>query len=133
MIRFEGVAALNAALTGMTEVADRETRRAVAEGLAAIQRQAQINSTARPGPRVQTGAHRRGIRTTPVQRVGDHQWGGSVGPTMVYSRRLELGGGNWRRGVKFPYFSPAIEHARRVALPVIFKRAWDRASRRAAA
>lgn len=30
-----------------------------------------------------------------------------VGPTILYARRVELGGGNWKPGVRFPYMEPA--------------------------
>lgn len=132
MIHFENQVAFAQALDRVTNVADRETQRAVAEGLAAIQRQAQINSTERPGPRVRSDAHRRGIRMTPVVQVGAFQWAGQVGPTMVYSRRLELGGGNWPPGLMFPYFVSAVNMARAIAIPVIFRRAHERAMRSAA-
>ena len=107
---------------------DRATRQAVAEGAALLERQAKQNSSGRPGPNVQSGAHRSGIVTEGPTRAGSHSWQASVRPTMVYSRRLELGGGNWPAGVRFPYFEPAF----RSVLPrlgPLFDRAYSGAVR----
>lgn len=122
--KFDGVEAFLAGLQGVSEAKDRATRKAVAEGLLAIQRQAQLNSSGRPGPNVQTGSHRRSFRVEGPKSTGVGQWEGSVGPTMVYSRRLELGGGNWPAGLRFPYMEPAVKFAREIAIPVIFHRVW---------
>jgi hypothetical protein len=42
-----------------------------------------------------------------------------VGPQIIYGRRLELGGGNWQSGVKFPYMSPAYEKFKPIAEEII--------------
>lgn len=32
-----------------------------------------------------------------------------TGPTAIYSRQLEMGGGVWKSGVKYPYVQPSYE------------------------
>lgn len=118
----------NAHLRAMADAADRATRQAVAEGAALIERKAKENSSGRPGPNVQTGAHRRGIVTEGPARHGN-AWEARIGPTMVYSRRLELGGGNWPAGRKFPYMGPALDWARGGPIAEVFRRQWSRVHR----
>lgn len=115
----------NAQLRQMADEADRATRQAVAEGAALIERKMKENSSGRPGPNVQSGAHRRGIITEGPSRAGTG-WEARIGPTMVYSRRLELGGGNWPAGTKFPYAGPAMDWARSGPIAEVFRRAWGR-------
>lgn len=57
------------------------------------------------GPNTVTGNLKRSIRTT--YRVGFGSYIAEVGPTMVYGRQVEKGGGKWRSGVKYPYLEPA--------------------------
>lgn len=120
--------AFNAHLRAMAGRADGATRQAVAEGAALIERKAKENSSGRPGPNVRTGAHRAGIVTQGPVKSGD-TWEARIGPTMIYSRRLELGGGNWRAGLKFPYMGPAIEWARNGPIGEVFRQHWSRAHR----
>jgi hypothetical protein len=40
-------------------------------------------------------------------RSGFASYSAIVGPTIIYGRRVELGGGNWKAGVRFPYMEPA--------------------------
>lgn len=120
--------AFNAQLRVMEKRADDATRQAVADGAALIEREMKKNSSGRPGPNVQTGAHRRGIVTEGPVRSGS-SWEARIGPTMVYSRRLELGGGNWPPGLKFPYAEPAIEWARNGPIAEVFRRHWAQVNR----
>lgn len=115
--------AFNAALDAMADRADAATRQAVTDGAALIERRMKQNSSGRPGPNVQSGAHRRSIVTEGPSRVGN-TWEARIGPTMIYSRRLELGGGNWPAGLKFPYAEPAIEWARNGPIGEVFRRHW---------
>lgn len=115
--------AFNAHLRAMEARADDATRQAVAEGAALIERKMKENSTGRPGPNVRTGAHRRGITTSAPIKLGP-AWEARIGPTVVYSRRLELGGGNWPPGRKFPYAAPALDWARNGPIAAVFARAW---------
>jgi hypothetical protein len=59
------------------------------------------------GPNVVTGALRRSI-TTEI-RLGFGHYVATVGPTMIYARQVELGGGKWKSGVKYPYLEPALQ------------------------
>lgn len=115
----------NAHLRAMAERADAATRQAVVDSAALVERKAKENSSGRPGPNVQSGAHRRSIVTDGPSRVGN-TWEARVGPTMVYSRRLELGGGNWPAGLKFPYLGPAMEWTRNGPIGEVFRRHWQK-------
>lgn len=90
-------------------------------GIAAleIERQAKINASTGehkrgqphipgtgPGPNVVSGDLRRSI-TTDI-RKGFKGYVATVGPTVEYARQVELGGGNWKSGVKYPYLEPAV-------------------------
>lgn len=68
-----------------------EMDRAVTETGLAGQRQAKINSSGRPGPRVRTGSHRRGIKLSKLLRVAKGVRRIIVSPSMVYSAALERG------------------------------------------
>lgn len=111
----------NAHLRAMQDDADRATRQAVAEGAALIERKMKENSSGRPGPNVQSGAHRRGIITIGPRFLG-RMWEALIGPTMVYSRRLELEYG-------YKYAAPAMEWARNGPIAAVFRRHWSRVHR----
>jgi hypothetical protein len=57
------------------------------------------------GPNTVTGNLKRSIKTT--YRTGLGVYTAEVGPTMIYSRQVEKGGGKWPVGVKYPYLEPA--------------------------
>jgi hypothetical protein len=57
------------------------------------------------GPNTITGNLKRSIKTT--FRVGLGVYIAEVGPTMIYARQVEKGGGKWPPGVKYPYLEPA--------------------------
>ena len=59
-------------------------------------------------PMNRTGNLRRSIKGQKFKE-GFGSYSGVVGPTMVYARRVELGGGNWPSGLKFPYMKPAYD------------------------
>ena len=65
-----------------------------------------------------TGDLRRSIKGEKF-RVGFASYTAIVGPTIIYGRRVELGGGNWPSGVRFPYMEPAYEKFRVSVLPQI--------------
>ena len=56
-------------------------------------------------PNTVTGNLKRSIKTT--YRVGLGTYIAEVGPTMIYARQVEKGGGKWPSGVKYPYLEPA--------------------------
>jgi hypothetical protein len=57
-------------------------------------------------PMNRTGDLRRSIMGERF-RSGFASYSAIVGPTIIYGRRVELGGGNWKAGVRFPYMEPA--------------------------
>lgn len=57
------------------------------------------------GPNTVTGNLKRSIKTTYVKGLGLYT--AEVGPTMIYSRQVENGGGKWPAGLKYPYLEPA--------------------------
>ena len=75
--------------------------------------------TGRPTPPMnRTGDLRRSIRGEKF-RQGFASYTAIVGPTIIYGRRVELGGGDWPSGVRFPYMEPAYEKFRTSVLPQI--------------
>ncbi len=90
-----------------------EARAAVVEVASAVEAAAKQNASGRPGPNVITGTLRRGIVTAPVEPFGAGGWQTHVGPTVIYSRRVELGfRGTDSRGRTYdqpgyPFFTPA--------------------------
>lgn len=103
------------------------TREAVSAAAHLIEKQAKINASGRPGPNVRTGTLRRSIRVTGPRPWGVGGWEAMVGPTVVYGRRVELGGGNWPAGTKFPYMGPAASFAQRIGLRSLFSSRWSAA------
>ena len=69
-------------------------------------------------PMNRTGDLRRSIKGEKF-RQGFASYTAIVGPTVIYGRRVELGGGNWPSGVRFPYMEPAYEKFRVSVLPQI--------------
>lgn len=67
----------------------RNARTIVAQGALLIEAAAKRHASGRPGPNVVTGSHRRSFMHTTTGGAGE--WSSLTGPTMVYSRRLELG------------------------------------------
>jgi Bacteriophage HK97-gp10, putative tail-component len=68
-----------------------------------------IYEKAIPGqpPMNRSGDLRRSIAGT-MKRIGFGIYSAEAGAYTVYARRLELGGGNWKPGTKFPYMEPAL-------------------------
>lgn len=109
----------------MTVSLDERTRMAVAEMAAAVEQMSKeeikgargfhigsqggkVWDKAEPNkpPMNRTGNLRRSIKTV-TAREGFGSYSAEIGPTMVYARRIEEGGGNWAKGLKFPYMQPA--------------------------
>jgi hypothetical protein len=73
-------------------------------------------------------------RTTDLRRsitgekfnVGFANYSAIVGPTIIYGRRVELGGGNWRPGTMFPYMAPAYQKFRTMVAPQITNKYFRR-------
>lgn len=79
-----------------------------------------VYEKATPGqpPMNRTGNLRRSIRGEKFN-IGFANYAAVVGPTIEYGRRVELGGGNWPAGVRFPYMEPAFQKFRSVIVPQI--------------
>ena len=71
-------------------------------------------------PMNRTGNLRRSIKGEKM-REGFATYSAVVGPTIIYGRRVELGGGNWPKDTKFPHMKPAWEKFRPMALGIIRK------------
>jgi hypothetical protein len=57
-----------------------------------------------------TGNLQRSVTTVmPKPQQGFRSYTAITGPTAVYARQLELGGGRWKTPVKYPYVAPAYE------------------------
>ena len=69
----------------------------------------QVAWTGMPTPPMnRTGALRRSI-TGQKYQSGFGSYEAIVGPTIIYGRKVELGGPNWKPGVRFPYMEPAYD------------------------
>jgi len=75
-----------------------------------------------PTPTSRSGNLRDSI-TTETRRVGPGIWMSTTGPTMIYGRRVELGGGKNRA---FPYLAPGFKKSKE-ELEVIYKKEWAEA------
>ena len=86
-----------------------------------------VYQKATPGkpPMNRTGNLRRSIRGEKA-RMGFGEYAAIVGPTIEYGRRVELGGGNWPQGVRFPYMEPAYATFRSQIMPAIISKYFRR-------
>jgi hypothetical protein len=71
-------------------------------------------------PMNRSGDLRRSIDGVKSQ-LGFAHYYAMVGPQTVYARRLELGGGKWPAGLKFPYMEPAFIKFQEEAQAIIYK------------
>lgn len=71
----------------------------------AVEEQAKVNASGRPGPNVRTGNLRRSITTKARKGFGTYE--AEVSATMVYARAVEFGHPYWKPGVKYPYLGRA--------------------------
>ena len=76
----------------------------------AVERQAKVNASGRPGPNVRTGNLRRSITTSSVQKGFTNLYSVNVSATMIYARAVELGHPRWKPGVKYTYLGPAASN-----------------------
>lgn len=76
-------------------------------------------------PMNRTGDLRRSIRGEKFN-VGFANYSAIVGPTIIYGRRVEMGGGNWRAGTMFPYMAPAYAKFRTMVLPQLTNKYFRR-------
>ena len=127
-----GIPEFGAALERTVARASLEARAAVAEIAGLIEKRAKQNASGRPGPNVITGTLRRGIIHEPITPWGLRGWKTRVGPTAIYSRRIELGFhgadrlGRHYNQPGYPYFVPAFRQTLREA-GTIYYRHWSAA------
>lgn len=86
-----------------------------------------------PTPTNRTGHLRDSIHVGDITRLGPGRWISTTGPTMVYGRRVELGGvsrtnGTTIRTRPFPYMTPGFERSR-TEITTIYREEWARALR----
>lgn len=86
-----------------------------------------VYERATPGkpPMNRTGDLRRSIKAEKL-KTGFANYAAIVGPTIEYGRRVELGGGNWPAGVRFPYMEPAYATFRTQIAPQIAMKYFGR-------
>lgn len=104
--------------TSTTKKVDLATRSARDEMMATL---IQLSKEQIKGKRPKGDVAWKGFPAPPMNRTGDLRrsikgfkystgfasYEAIVGPTIIYGRKVELGGPNWRSGVKFPYMEPA--------------------------
>jgi hypothetical protein len=127
-----GLSEFGAALTRVSSKVDAGSKRAIARAAAKVEKEAKENAAGSPGPDVVTGTLRRGVVHTAVHRSGLFGWQSEVGPTVIYSRRIDLGFfgedslGRIYAQQPRPYFTPAWEKAARRAVE-IYAEEWAKA------
>jgi hypothetical protein len=85
--------------------------------------------TGKPTPPMnRTGDLRASIRGEKYN-LGFANYKAIVGPTIVYGRQVEMGGGNWKKGVRFPYMEPAWEKFRTQVHSQIVRKYFGKGSR----
>lgn len=126
-ITWFGIPEFGAALQRAVERQSIEARAAVTELASELEKLAKQGASGRPGPNVITGTLRRGIRHEPITPWGAMGWQTKVGPTVIYSRRIELGfhGADSRGRVYdqpgYPYFVPAFRKVIYTAGSIFYK------------
>lgn len=93
--------AMRAATTKVGMVATAEMKRQIRGGHKAGTPTPSLPNTP---PTNVTGNLRRQIR--PIVRKGFSGYSVMVGSFAVYARQLELGGGRWKPGIKYPFVEP---------------------------
>lgn len=135
MIIWKGLGEFRAALAETAAFVDEAARQGLAELAGELETLAKENASGRPGPNVISGHLRGGIKVAPIIKVAGH-WETQVGPTMIYSRRVELGFkgtdamGRTYDQPGYPYFIPAYVEVSALALG-IFRRRMILATHRA--
>lgn len=115
--RWTGIPEFNAALDDLVARVDAASAAGIVKVAHLIEEQAKANASGRPGPNVVSGTLRRSIVLDPESPVRSGTgWTISVGPSVLYGRRVELGfkgtdslGRTFTGTGKYPYFRPAVE------------------------
>ena len=118
-IVIRNLAEVMAGFEGFEQKADFAAKYAISMAGMEVERQAKKNANGPAhkkgtpripgaiGPNTITGNLKRSIFST--TRVGFGSYIAEIGASMEYARQVELGGGSWKSGVKYPYIGPAVE------------------------
>lgn len=118
--------AFKAAANQMLSRLDSATGQGVSLGMLHVRQHFRQAASGRPGPIPRSQKHRDSFEMDGPRSMGRGYWEGNFGPTMVYSRALELGHPRWPAGVRYPSLGPGIAAAK-PGLVGIFVQAWSRA------
>ena len=127
-IIFEGFPELNAAFDAATQAVLDANVVSVRKGAALVEASAKRHASGRPGPNVVSGSHRRSFNVT-GPTVSGTTVAALVGPSMIYSRRLELGYvgadslGRVYNQPPFPSLTPAVSDTQD-ELKELFTEGW---------
>jgi hypothetical protein len=125
---FAGVPEFDAALKRIVTAAEKATGDAVMTGAHLVEGATKVRASGRPGPRVVSGSHRRSVHVEGPKTAGT-QVSAQIGPSMIYSRRLELGFtgsdaiGRSYHTAAFPSLTPGLADTM-PQLEQVFVRAW---------
>jgi len=118
-IRITNISDVLAGFHSVEDKADAAAQYAISVTGLKVERQAKINANGPAhlkgtpripggrGPNTITGNLKRSITTK--ARKGFGTYIAEVSATMSYARHVELGGPNWKPGVKYPFLGPAVE------------------------
>lgn len=132
-IAFSGTEGFNAALNQLKAQASLAVKSAVSKGAHMIEASAKDHASGRPGPNVRSGSHRRSIHVEGPVNIRPYTYQAQIGPSMSYSRRLELGYMDMRDSLgrlfhqpAFPSLKPALDDVT-PKLEDVFVEAWGKA------
>jgi hypothetical protein len=114
-VRIEGGAQFERALAAELRRVEQATARATGDAGLLMERQAKLNATGRPGPRVVTGNLRRRTQAHATRREGAFVWSCLVDSTAFYAGYLDP--------EPYPFFTPAYDFMG-ARMPPLFQRAW---------
>lgn len=110
-----GMKAMQEALAQLGENAEKAAFEIITQGAAMVEQAAKDNfqGAHKKGephvggnkPNIVTGSLRRSVHSDPVEKIGHAYYRTSIGPRMIYGRRVELG---YNGSAKYPYFEPAV-------------------------
>ena len=115
---WKGVEAFDAAVERMIERADRATAVAIVVAGKFVEEAARAKAHSR------TGAMVGSITQDGPRQTGFAAYDLKVGPTIVYTRAVELGKKGYRHRPPHPWFRPGFEAAAAARFGEAFEKAW---------
>lgn len=117
-----GVSEFRAAIDRWSAMAEHATEAAVIEAGRVVKEAAaaRINNV--------SGDLAASIKTVGPERVGFASYTLQVGPTAIYTRKVEMGKHNPHGALAHPFFGPGFEEAA-TQFPALFRDAWAEAQR----